>query len=45
MERGRPGVSDGKVSSYSEMGLINNEVNKKAHHVPIRQLIQRASQS
>lgn len=39
------GVSSGKVSSFSEMGLINNEVNKKTRHVPIRQLVRRASQS
>lgn len=39
------GISSGKVSSFSEMGLINNEVNKKTRHVPIRQLIRRASKS
>ncbi|MEZ8990202.1 DUF4011 domain-containing anti-phage protein Hhe [Vibrio breoganii] len=39
------GVSSGKVSSYTEMGLIINEVNKKTRHVPIRQLIRRAGKS
>lgn len=39
------GISSGKVSSYNEMGLINNEVNKKSRHVPIRQLVRRASKS
>lgn len=39
------GVSSGKVSSYTEMGLINNEVNKKTRHAPIRQLLRRAGQS
>ena len=39
------GVSSGKVASYTEMGLINNEVNKKTRHAPIRQLIRRSSQS
>jgi len=39
------GVSNGKVSSYTEMGLINNEVNKKTRHAPIRQLVRRASKS
>ncbi|WP_334018294.1 DUF4011 domain-containing anti-phage protein Hhe [Alteromonas sp. S015] len=39
------GVSSGKVSHYTEMGLINNEVNKKTRHVPIRQLIKRAGTS
>jgi very-short-patch-repair endonuclease len=39
------GVSNGKVASYTEMGLIKNEVNKKTRHAPIRQLIRRASQS
>lgn len=39
------GISNGKVSSYTEMGLIYNEVNKKTRHIPIRQLIRRASKS
>ncbi|MEH6446777.1 MAG: DUF4011 domain-containing anti-phage protein Hhe [Oceanospirillaceae bacterium] len=39
------GVTGGRVSSYTEMGLINNEINKKTRHVPVRQLINRASQS
>jgi very-short-patch-repair endonuclease len=39
------GVSNGKVASYTEMGLINNEVNKKTRHAPIRQLVRRANKS
>jgi very-short-patch-repair endonuclease len=39
------GVSSGKVASYTEMGLINKEINKKTRHVPIRQLVKRASKS
>ena len=39
------GISSGKVASYTEMGLINNEINKKTRHVPVRQLVRRAAQS
>ncbi|QNR79790.1 DUF4011 domain-containing anti-phage protein Hhe [Piscirickettsia salmonis] len=39
------GVSSGMVSSYTEMGLINNEVGKKTRHAPIRQLVRRAGKS
>jgi superfamily I DNA and/or RNA helicase len=39
------GVSSGKVANYSEMGLINNEINKRTRHLPIRQLIKRAGKS
>ena len=39
------GISSGKVSGYSEMGLITNEINKKTRHAPIRQLVRRASKS
>jgi len=39
------GVSSGKVASYTEMGLINNEINKKTRHAPIRQLIRRSGKS
>jgi len=39
------GISSGRVSSYSEMGLINNEINKKTRHVPIRQLLKRSGHS
>ena len=39
------GISNGKVASYTEMGLINNEINKKTRHAPIRQLVRRASKS
>lgn len=39
------GISSGKVASYTEMGLISNEINKKTRHAPIRQLIRRASKS
>jgi superfamily I DNA and/or RNA helicase/very-short-patch-repair endonuclease len=41
----RVGVSSGKVSNYTEMGLINKEINKKTRHIPIRQLIKRSGQS
>lgn len=41
----QPGITGGRVSAYTEMGLINNEVNKKTRHVPVRQLVNRASQS
>lgn len=40
-----PGVASGKVASYTEMGLINNEINKRTRHVPIRQLVRRANKS
>ena len=39
------GVSSGRVSGYTEMGLINNEINKKTRHVPIRQLLRRSANS
>ena len=39
------GVSSGKVASYTEMGLINKETNKKTRHVPIRQLVKRSPRS
>lgn len=39
------GVSSGKVATYTEMGLINKEINKKTRHTPIRQLVKRSSQS
>ncbi|WP_371373112.1 DUF4011 domain-containing anti-phage protein Hhe [Thalassotalea aquiviva] len=39
------GIASGKVGDYTEMGLINHEINKKTRHVPIRQLLKRASQS
>jgi very-short-patch-repair endonuclease len=39
------GVASGRVADYTEMGLIQNEVNKKTRHVPIRQLIKRAGKS
>ncbi|WP_369434612.1 AAA domain-containing protein [Psychromonas sp. MME1] len=41
----KSGISNGRVSSYTEMGLINNEVHKKTRHVPIRQLLKRAGHS
>jgi very-short-patch-repair endonuclease len=40
-----PGISNGKVGSYSEMGLINHQINLKTRHAPVRQLIKRASKS
>ncbi|MEQ3513526.1 DUF4011 domain-containing anti-phage protein Hhe [Pseudoalteromonas sp. BZB3] len=39
------GNASGKVSTFTEMGLIMNEVNKKTRHVPIRQLVNRAGKS
>ncbi|WP_371186027.1 DUF4011 domain-containing anti-phage protein Hhe [Thalassotalea maritima] len=39
------GIATGKVANYSEMGLINHEINKKTRHVPIRQLLKRAGKS
>jgi superfamily I DNA and/or RNA helicase len=39
------GIASGKVNGYTEMGLINHEVNKKTRHAPVRQLIKRASKS
>ncbi|WP_435235282.1 DUF4011 domain-containing anti-phage protein Hhe [Psychromonas sp. PT13] len=44
-ENTRSGNARGKVSSYTEMGLINNEINKKTRHAPIRQLVRRAGES
>jgi len=40
-----PGISAGKVSQYTEMGLINHEISKKKKHVPLRALIKRAGAS
>ena len=39
------GVASGKVSDYTEMGLIKNEVGKKKRHIPVRSLIRRAGKS
>jgi very-short-patch-repair endonuclease len=39
------GRSSGKVGSYTEMGLINHQINLRTRHAPIRQLIRKASQS
>jgi very-short-patch-repair endonuclease len=39
------GKATGRVSSFTEMGLISNEVNKKTRHVPLRQVIKRAGTS
>ncbi|OEG75486.1 AAA family ATPase [Shewanella colwelliana] len=41
----QPGITGGRVSSYTEMGLINHQVNLKTRHAPVRQLVNRASQS
>lgn len=40
-----PGNNSGRVATYTEMGLINNEINKKTRHTPIRQAIRRAGRS
>jgi very-short-patch-repair endonuclease len=39
------GISSGKVSNYTEIGLINHEIGKLTRHIPIRQLIKRAPKS
>ena len=39
------GKATGRVSAFTEMGLISNEVNKKTRHVPLRQVIKRAGTS
>lgn len=39
------GVSSGYVSQYTEYSLIEHELSKKKRHIPIRQLVQRASQA
>lgn len=37
------GFSGGRKSEYTDMALIKNELGKKTRHIPIRQLINRAS--
>jgi len=37
------GVGYGKVKDYTELSLIEREINKKKRHIPIRQLVRRAS--
>lgn len=37
------GNAGGRKSEYTDMALINNELGKKTRHIPIRQLINRAS--
>ncbi len=39
------GISGGKVANYSELSLITHELGKKARHLPIRQLINRAGKA
>lgn len=39
------GSASGKVGSYTEMGLINHQINLKTRHAPVRQLVKRAGQS
>lgn len=39
------GNKTGKVSDYSQLNLIFHELNKKTRHIPIRQLIRRATQA
>jgi len=39
------GVKSGKVSGYTEMGLIRNETGKKTRHLPLRQALKRAGKS
>lgn len=40
-----PGSARGKVGSYTEMGLINHQINLKTRHAPIRQLVRKAGES
>lgn len=45
-ERHVPGGNAGGMKSeYTEMALIENELGKKARHIPIRQLVNRASKA
>lgn len=37
------GFAGGRKSEYTDMALIKNELGKKARHIPIRQLVNRAS--
>lgn len=37
------GNAGGRKADYTDMALINNELGKKTRHIPIRQLINRAS--
>jgi len=37
------GNSSGKVSGYTELSLLKHELGKKKRHIPIRQLLKRAS--
>ncbi|MFC1577653.1 DUF4011 domain-containing anti-phage protein Hhe [Thermodesulfobacteriota bacterium] len=37
------GNMSGKVSEYTELSLLNHEMGKKKRHIPIRQLLKRAS--
>lgn len=39
------GVSGGRKSEYTELALIKHELGKKARHIPIRQLINRAGRA
>jgi very-short-patch-repair endonuclease len=39
------GNGGGKVSTYTELFLLQHEVNKKTKHIPIRQLVNRAGKA
>lgn len=41
----KSGSARGKVGTYTEMGLINHQINLKTRHAPIRQLVRRAGES
>ena len=45
LEQSKPtsGVGKGKKSEWTDMALINNELNKKKRHIPSRELVKRAS--
>lgn len=39
------GISNGRVSDYTEMGLVNQEIGKKKRHIAVRSLIRRSGRA
>lgn len=39
------GNASGLVRDYTELGLVNKEIGKKMRHIPLRQLVRRASRA
>ena len=39
------GNQTGPVGSWTELALVNHEINKQKRHIPIRQLVRRAGQA